>query len=87
MICVMMSFPEKFDLCYDSAIKLLTFENVSKIWHRRLQKEFDFPISKAEMTAYENADNPLKRFNTITGSPEEIEKLKEYVKSVYAYFN
>ena len=86
-VCLMMTSPEKFELYYDQAIKLLTFENVRRVRYERLQKEIQYPISKAEFDAYEIADNPLKRFNAIKGSPEEIEKLKDYVKSVYPYFN
>lgn len=44
-ICLMMSSPEKFKLYNDSAVNLITFENVYKVWHDRLQKEFDFPLS------------------------------------------
>ena len=83
-ICMMMSFPEKFELYFDKALTLLTFENVNKVWYRRLMKEFeDFPISKAEMDAYEVAENPRKKFDELMKNSEE---LKEYVKSVYAYF-
>ena len=53
--------------------------------NRRMLKESNgFPISKAEIDAYEIAENPRKRFDTLVGCPEE---LKEYVKSVYSYFN
>ena len=84
-ICMMMSFPEKFELYFDKALTLLTFENVNKVWYRRLLKEFEeFPISKAEMDAYEVAENPRKKFDELMKNSEE---LKEYVKSVYAYFN
>ena len=84
-VCMTMSFPEKFEMYFDSAVKLLTFENVNKVWHRRMLKESNgFPISKAEIDAYEIAENPRKRFDTLVGCPEE---LKEYVKSVYSYFN
>ena len=78
-ICIMMSFQEKFELYFDSALKLLTFENVSKVWHRRLLQEFkDFPISKAEMDRYEIAENPRKKFINLV---EDSEELKEYVKN------
>ena len=83
-ICMMMSFPEKFELYFDKALTLLTFENVNKVWYRRLMKEFeDFPISKAEMDRYEIAENPREKFIKLV---ENSEELKEYVKSVYPYF-
>ena len=83
-ICMMMSFPEKFELYFDKALTLLTFENVNKVWYRRLMKEFeDFPISKAEMDRYEIAENPREKFVKLV---ENSEELKEYVKSVYPYF-
>ena len=83
-ICMMMSFPEKFELYFDKALTLLTFENVNKVWYRRLMKEFeDFPISKAEMDRYEIAENPREKFVKLV---ENSEELKEYVKSVYSYF-
>ena len=83
-ICMMMSFPEKFELYFDKALKLLTFENVNKVWYRRLMKEFEeFPISRAEMDAYEIVENPREKFVKLV---ENSEELKEYVKSVYPYF-
>ena len=83
-ICMMMSFPEKFELYFDKALTLLTFENINKVWYRRLMKEFEeFPISKAEMAAYEIAENPREKFVKLV---ENSEELKEYVKSVYSYF-
>ena len=82
-VCMMMSSPEKFELYFSKAVNLVAFISVFKEWNERVQKEFTPPLSKGEMEEYEIADNPLERFNTVKGSPEELDKLKNYVKSIY----
>ena len=61
--------------------------SVFKEWNERVQKEFTPPLSEGEMEEYEIVDNPLKRFDTVKGSPEELDKLKNYVKSIYPSYN
>ena len=82
-VCLMMSSPEKFELYFSKAVNLVAFVSVFKEWDDRVQKVFTPPLSKGEMEEYEIADNPLERFNTVKGSPEELDKLKNYVKSIY----
>ena len=85
-ICVMMSSPAKYELYFNKAINLVSFISVFKEWDARVQKEFTPPLSKEEMEAYEIADNPLERFNTIKGSPQELEAFKNYVKIIYPLY-
>ena len=66
---------------------MVAFISVFKEWNERVQKEFAPPLSKDEMEAYEIVDNPLKRFDTVKGSPQELDKLKNYVKSIYPSYN
>ena len=86
-VCLMMPSAEKFDLYFSKAVNLVAFISVFKDWNDRVQKEFASPLSKAEMEAYEIADNPLKRFDTVKGSPQELDVLKNYVKSIYPSYN
>ena len=82
-VCLMMSSPEKFELYFNKAVNLVAFISVFKEWNARVLKEFTIPLSKGEMEDYEIANNPLERFNTIKGSPEELDDLKDYVKNIY----
>ena len=86
-VCVMMSSPEKFELYFSKAVHLVAFISVFKEWNERVQKEFTPPLSKDEMEAYEVNDNPLERFNTIKGSPQELDAFKNDVKIIYPSYN
>ena len=85
-VCMMMSSAEKFELYFNKAINLVAFISVFKEWDERVQKEFTPPLSKEEMEAYEIADNPLERFNTIKGSPERLNAFKDYIKNIYPLY-
>ena len=86
-VCMMMSSAEKFELYFSKAVNLVAFISVFKEWNERVQKEFTPPLSKDEMEAYEVNDNPLERFNTIKGSPQELDAFKNYVKIIYPSYN
>ena len=85
-VCLMKSSPEKFELYFNKAVNLVAFISVFKEWDARVQKEFTSPLSKEELEAYEIADNPLERFNTIKGSPERLEAFKDYIKHIYPLY-
>ena len=86
-VCLMMPAAEKFEMYFSKAVNLVAFISVFKDWEERVQKEFTPPLSKEELEAYEIADNPLKRFDTVKGSPHELDVLKNYVKSIYPSYN
>ena len=79
-VCIMMSYAEKFELYFIKAINLVAFNSVFRGWHEHVRKE---RVSKEELEAYENADNPLERFNAIKGSPERLEAFKNYMNIIH----
>ena len=82
-VCMMMSSPQKFEVYFSKAVNLVAFNTVFREWYERVRKEVTPLITKEGMEAYEVDDNPLERFNTIKGSPQELEAFKDYVKNIY----